>query len=839
MKQLSPTANDVTTAKRAGLGRALPIALASLLLTTSPRLSAALTPEQAAALPPPAGAAVDFERQIKPILEASCIKCHARGRKQGGLSLETREALLQGGRSGPAAVPGKSAESLIVELVAGVRPGEIMPKKGTKLTAAEVGLLRAWIDQGAPWPTAMSFGRPAPANLTPRAPALPSPSDGQASDHPIDRLLAPYLEEQGVSRPAPVADRVFLRRLCLDAIGLLPSPEDQAAFERDVQPNKRSRWVASVLARNQQYAEHWLTFWNDALRNDYQGTGYIDGGRKQISAWLFDALARNLPYDRFAARLVNPGPECEGFVNGIVWRGVVNASQTPAMQAAQNISHVFMGINLKCASCHDSFINDWTLADAYGMAGIYADGPLEMVRCDKPTGQAALVKFLYPGLGTIDPSLDRAQRRERLAAILTGKANGRFTRTIVNRLWAKFMGRGLVEPIDEMDKPAWNQDLLDWLASDLAEHGYDLKHTMALIFTSEAYQWPAVDVSADTTYVFHGPQVRRLQAEQFLDAVGSLTGVWRPLPANPDLDFALSADEELNRRAWGRAAEAAWIGGAESMTGASLHLARTFVLDAAPHSASVVCAAEGSYELYVNGKKTASGAGWSQPSLAEVSENLTPGTNVFAVKLAGKETPPALRFYARMRSAAITEDTSNSENIVSDAGWLARTNAPPDWPEPDVSTAEWRRAREVSSPDGPARKGDRAFLRTASVAAQAGHTRASLARNDALMTALGRPNREQTVTSRAEAATTLQALELTNGATLAELLDEAVRRGVKDPSQPTREWVELMYRRALSRAPVTGEVALATQMVGDPAQPSGMEDFLWALVMLPEFQLIY
>src|SRR6478672_10657473 len=102
------------------------------------------------------------------------------------------------------------------------------------------------------------------------------------------------------------------------------------------------------------------------------------------------------------------------------------------MQAAQNISQVFMGVNLKRASCHNSFINNWKLADSYGMAGIYADGPLEMVRCDKPVGEVAPVKFLYPQLGAIDGSSPREKRLEQLAAILTSKRNGRLARTLVN-----------------------------------------------------------------------------------------------------------------------------------------------------------------------------------------------------------------------------------------------------------------------------------------------------------------------------------------------------------------------------------------------------------------------
>ena len=225
-------------------------------------------------------------------------------------------------------------------------------------------------------------------------------------------------------------------------------------FVADKQPAKREQLVRRLLADNQNYAIHWLTFWNDALRNDYKGTGYIDGGRTQITQWLYSALVRNLPYDRFVAQLIDPTAESEGFVKGIVWRGVVNASQTPQMQAAQNISQVFMGVNLKCASCHDSFINDWMLSDAYGLASIYADAPLEMVLCDKPTGKQAQLKFIYPQLGTIDASADKPARLKQLAEVICKPQDGRLTRTLVNRLWQRFFGRGLIEPVDDMEKAA-------------------------------------------------------------------------------------------------------------------------------------------------------------------------------------------------------------------------------------------------------------------------------------------------------------------------------------------------------------------------------------------------
>ena len=233
------------------------------------------------------------------------------------------------------------------------------------------------------------------------------------------------------------------------------------------------------------------------------------------------------PTIEFVRELIDPKPESAGFIRGIVWRGVVNASQVPAMQAAQNVSQVFMGINLKCASCHDSFINDWTLNDSYGLAGIFSDTPLEVHRCDKPTGKFAPLKFLYPELGAIDPKAPRPERLAQLAKAITSPDDGRLSRTIVNRLWARMLGRGLVEPVDDMDQPSWNSDLLDWLASDLADHHFDLKRTLEVICTSRAYQMRSVGAPspAQSGFVFHGPIVQRMTAEQFVDAVSAVTGV--------------------------------------------------------------------------------------------------------------------------------------------------------------------------------------------------------------------------------------------------------------------------------------------------------------------------
>src|SRR6476661_1385234 len=125
----------------------------ALLLTLCVSVSvwAKLTPEQREQLPSPADHPVDFNKEIRPILEASCIKCHGRGKTKGGFAIDTREILLKGGDSGAAAIPGNSKESLLIEMVSGLDPENVMPQKGSKLTAAQVGLLRAWIDQDLPW----------------------------------------------------------------------------------------------------------------------------------------------------------------------------------------------------------------------------------------------------------------------------------------------------------------------------------------------------------------------------------------------------------------------------------------------------------------------------------------------------------------------------------------------------------------------------------------------------------------------------------------------------------------------------------------------------------------
>ena len=474
---------------------------------------------------------IDFNRQVHPIFAAKCLSCHSEEKRSGALSLATYGGVLAGGRNGGAIRPGNSAESLLMRRVDG-QAQPAMPLGADPLTSAEIALIAKWIDQGArATPTSKPGKAKWEAPLVLAAPAIP-PATWTDWTEPLDRFVSAYLARRGGAKPRPAPDRVFARRVYLDVTGLLPSPEDLQTFVNDRALGKRRKLVERLLAENQQYAENWITFWNDLLRND-EGVGYA-GSRKSITDWLLPALKANLPYDQFVNNLLNPmtPSDPDGFLTGVNWRGDINASQTPHMQAAQNAAQIFLGINLKCNSCHDSFIAKWKLKDAYSLAGYFSpDSKLELFRCDTATGQFAEPGFLFSELNHVPPSGSLADRRATVASIFTDPRNGRLPRTMVNRIWQRLFGRGIVDPPDEMDGEPWSPETLDWLASDFVEHRYDLKRLLATILTSRAYEMPSIPRAAEQSreYVFRGPEIRRMSAEQFADAIGSITGEWRVL----------------------------------------------------------------------------------------------------------------------------------------------------------------------------------------------------------------------------------------------------------------------------------------------------------------------
>ncbi len=573
----------------------------------------------------------------------------------------------------------------------------------------------------------------------------------------------------------PIDDATFLRRVSLDLVGLLPNPETLQAFLADTRPDKRQRMIDQLLEDNIGYADHWLTFFNDLLRNDYSGTGFITGGRSQISTWLYESLLNNKSFDLMARELIAPpSPASRGYIDGIKWRGEVSAGQTVEIQFAQSISQSFLGINMKCASCHDSFIDRWKLDEAYGLAAIYSDRPLEIHRCDKPIGRSAKAAWLFPELGQIDPSASRDDRLSQLADLMTHPENGRFTRTIVNRLWYKLMGRGIVHPLDAMQSEPWSDDLLDFLAVSLSDHDYDLKSTLRLIATSQAYQSQCVTQKSDRgkEFVFAGPVPRRMTAEQFLDNVWQLTSsapnsidapVFRSI-----IDGQSSADLDLQAKwIWGDSA----ADGKTPEAGEAISLRKVFKLESPVQRGGAVITCDNAFMLYINGREVSQGDDWTQPQAVALQALLKQGDNqivVVASNAGSGPNPAGLFFEARL----VLADESTL-TVASDESWEVNSNTPNGregrlgairgkWSAASVvrPVAAWTQTVDASARD---------ILATA-ISGNRPMVRASLVKNDFLMKSLGRPLRDQIVSMRPSELSTLEAIDLSNGQTFADSL---------------------------------------------------------------------
>ena len=809
--------------------------LAGLLLTTS--LGAA---------------SVDFAHEVVPILRKHCSECHTGDKKKGGLSMNTRASLLEGGENGAVISAGQTQKSKLLDAIVSADPDVRMPPKGDRLSPAEVATLRNWVEQGAVWTEGFAFKQPAyEPPLRPRQPVLPEARNGRT--HPIDRVLDGWLADKGAPTPPVADDATFLRRVSLDLVGMLPSAEEARAFAADRRPDKRALLVRSLLARNVDYADHWMVFWNDLLRNDYAGTGYIDGGRKQITNWLYISLLANKPYDVFARELVAPSADSEGFAKGIIWRGAVSAAQAPELQYAQSVSQTFLGINMKCASCHDSFVDRWKLRDAYGLAAIYSDHPMELVRCDIPTGKPAVAAWPFPELGQVDASKPREERLAQLAALITHPDNGRFQRTIVNRLWHRLMGRGVVHPVDAMQTQPWNQDLLDVLANRLVESKYDLKAVIEFIATSQAYQSRAEILARDAedkSYIYRGPRAKRLTAEQFVDAVWRLTST-TPAKIVPQVPRAAPVAGAAKKPVIEPLLAAPiWsgdiAGGRLPAAGETRSFRRQLALDADVDAATCVATCDNGFELYVNGKKIGAGDNWADPKSFDLSASLLKGTNQIVVvgHNSGKVPNVAALFFqvnvtlkggARVRMATDTawESTTSVPNARGTFAAAGKAKAA-------TKTAEtvWQPVSLVKGDAWRMAEARMAEMLAGVEASSAVPARASLMKSDLLQRALGRPNREQIVSMRPNELSTLEAIDLSNGQALTSLLSAGAVKLKKRTWTSPEELARWLYLSALSREPAPAELKVAAGIVGAEISEQGIADLLWAVCMLPEFQTI-
>jgi hypothetical protein len=355
-----------------------------------------------------------------------------------------------------------------------------------------------------------------------------------AANNFIDDAISAKLKSLQIP-PSPLADdATFLRRASLDIIGLIPTSDEARAFLADKDPAKRSKLVEALLARPE-YADFWALYWGDHLGNTKQLL--YNKGPYVFTRWLHDAFARNLPYDQFARELLTSSGD-------MYQAGATN--YYPLMKKELDIaaitSQLFLGVTIECARCHNHPLEKWTQADFSGMAAFFSQvkyknsGPRNNERTlyvdfkrqfEHPdTKQVYLPKALDGP--TLTPG-DTVDRRELLADWLCSPKNPFFARALVNRMWRNFMGRGLVEPVDDfrVTNPPTNEPLLDAMAKDFIAHGYDLHHLIKTITASRSYQLSGVpgEFNRDDKMAYSRHYSRRLTAEQMLDSISQATGV--------------------------------------------------------------------------------------------------------------------------------------------------------------------------------------------------------------------------------------------------------------------------------------------------------------------------
>ncbi|MFO0930764.1 MAG: DUF1549 and DUF1553 domain-containing protein [Gemmataceae bacterium] len=393
----------------------------------------------------------------------------------------------------------------------------------------ESSVLVRYLDQQAVVPLAFVPARPGYV-----------PQDTPESNY-IDRHVLAKLRTLRMQPSELCSDGEFLRRACLDVIGVLPSAAEARDFLADTSSNKRARLIDRLLARPE-FADFWALKWSDLLRNEEK---VLDPrGVQRFHAWIRQAIVDGTPLDRFARQLIAARGSSYAHPPANYYR----ALRDPYTRA-ESTAQVFLGVRLQCARCHNHPFDRWTQDDYHRFAAFFARVQYRIVannrrdRLDKHefdgeqivyldrtselthpvTGAVLVPRYLGDG-ASLPPRVDRLTA---LADWVTRPDNPFFARAQANRVWQHLVGRGLVEPNDDFrdSNPASHPSLLDALAADLVAHQYDLRHLVRTITASRTYQLSPVPTTsnADDETNFARAVVRPLQAEQLLDAIAAVT----------------------------------------------------------------------------------------------------------------------------------------------------------------------------------------------------------------------------------------------------------------------------------------------------------------------------
>jgi hypothetical protein len=348
----------------------------------------------------------------------------------------------------------------------------------------------------------------------------------------VDELVDAKLQQLKYLPAGLASDEEFFRRVHLDVVGQLPTLDETKAFLADSAKDKRAKLIDKLLDRPE-HAKFWALKWGDLLRLTSAQVGA--SGVFKYHRWIERAFETNMPYDQFARELVSASGSTLDNPVANFYR-----TTTSADDCVESISQVFLGARLQCAKCHNHPFERWTQDNYYGMAAFFN----RVQRKKSPRGDEMLIylaktgevtqprtgkqmKPWLPGQGDIEPPA--GDRREPFAAWLTSQDNLLFAKVEANRIWSFVMGRGIVDPPDDFrdSNPPSNAALLDALAKDFGQHGYDRKRLLRTILNSRTYQadFRATEFNKDDVKYFSHYQPRLLSAEQLLDGICSMTGL--------------------------------------------------------------------------------------------------------------------------------------------------------------------------------------------------------------------------------------------------------------------------------------------------------------------------
>lgn len=517
---------------------------------------------------PPSDPETLWREKIEPILDRSCLKCHAGVRQQGGLDLRSLQTMLRGGEHGPALVPGKPEQSRLVQYVLPTAALHMPPDPKKQLPPEAIAALKSWIallppqESQTPEQYQETYRRSLPSIGTPPAGRTPSAT--------IDWYLAQSWKRERLT-PAPLAaEATFARRLYLDLAGRIPTSEELKQYLGDYRGDKRERLVESLLA-SPDYPRHFREVYDTLL------IGRKSGKNGAWSAYLEEVFQKNRPWDQVVRELILARPT-EGTTRGASWFLAARNNNHQAM--AEAVAPVAFGMKIGCAQCHNHPLA-WEVEQRHYWALVAAFNRSKNVPTDQGTGvsESAIGGFINfsnlkkesqpaslifpngksvaervpganekeedkPELYVSPPGSDKVavpkfSRREALAEAVT-RDNPLLARAFVNRLWAQLLGRGFVQPVDQLDskhRPS-HPELFDWLAQDFTRSGYDIKRLVRAIVLSRAYQLDTrpTGKTVPRPETFARALERPLSAEQLLRSLQRATGT-------PTEGSAVEADE--------------------------------------------------------------------------------------------------------------------------------------------------------------------------------------------------------------------------------------------------------------------------------------------------------